>query len=170
MYPKWYQKGTTGHTQDTRDRSELEKALAGRLRVEETVGLVGLIEPEPVRQELVERHLAVGDEAGALGLAHARKGPPPVDRQLPADPILADVEGRRVALAHECDAPPGGRAAHRGHARLGVAGAVHRGLDALALRQLAERHDRIGLARVDDRLGAEPAGERESFGGDVDGD
>src|SRR5262245_61643315 len=46
---------------DTRDRSELEIALAGGLRVEEAVSLVGLIESEPVREELVERHLAVGD-------------------------------------------------------------------------------------------------------------
>src|SRR5206468_3066512 len=42
--------------------------------------------------------------------------------------------------------------------------------DALAVGEIAERRDRIDLLRVDDRLGAELASQRQPFGGDVDRD
>src|SRR6266508_4502295 len=121
-------------------------------------------------QEAVEGYPTVGDEARALRLAEAREGPRGVDRELSTDHVLADVEGRRVALADEGDPTPGGSAPNRGHARLRIAGAVHRGLDALAVGQLTERRDRIHLARVDDGLGAELPGERQALGGDIDRD
>src|SRR2546422_300738 len=94
-------------------------------------------------QEAVERYPAVGDEVRALRLAGAREGPRGVDCELSTDHVLADVEGRRVALADERDPTPGGSAPYRGHARLGIAGAVHRGLDALAVGQLGERDQRV---------------------------
>src|SRR5439155_5927167 len=142
----------------------------GGLRVEEAVGLLRLLEPEAVGEQTSEAHLAVGDELRALGLAHARERPRCVDRQLAPDQVLADVERRRVALADERHAAPGRGAAHRGHARVRVARAVHRRLDALAVRELADRGDRVRLLRVDDRLGAELARECQPLGGDVDRD
>ena len=93
-----------------------------------------------------------------------------MDRELAADHVLADVEGGRVALADEGHAAPRGGAPHRGHARVRITRAVHRGLDALAVRELAQCRDRIRLLRVHDRLGTDLAREREPLGGDVDRD
>ena len=44
-----------------------DDGLAGRLRVEEPVGFLGLLEPPAVREEPLHVHLPVGDELGALG-------------------------------------------------------------------------------------------------------
>src|SRR5206468_4366279 len=60
--------------------SEREHALARRLRVEEPVGFVRLLQAEAMRQQASERDSAIGDEARALRLAHAREGPRGVDR------------------------------------------------------------------------------------------
>src|SRR5262245_66029155 len=42
-----------------------DDGLAGRLRVEEPVGLLGLLEPPAVRDEPLHVHLPIGDELGA---------------------------------------------------------------------------------------------------------
>ena len=49
-----------------------DDGLAGRLGVEEPVGLLGLLEPPAVREEPLHVHVALGDELGALGLALLR--------------------------------------------------------------------------------------------------
>ena len=49
-----------------------DDGLAGRLRVEEPVGFLGLFEPLAVREEPLHVHVALGDELGALGLALLR--------------------------------------------------------------------------------------------------
>ena len=49
-----------------------DNGLAGRLRVEEPVGFLVLLEPPAVREEPLHVHLALGDELGALGLALLR--------------------------------------------------------------------------------------------------
>src|SRR5580704_7036036 len=112
-----------------------EHALAGRLAVEELVGLGGLAEAEAVGEQPPERDLPVGHETRALPLTHAAEGPRGDQGELLADEVAADVEGRGAALAHEAHPAPGGRALHRGHPRLGQPGAVHGGLRALAVSQ-----------------------------------
>src|SRR5262249_27474267 len=69
-----------------------DDGLAGRLRVEEPVGFLGLLEPPAVREEPLHVHLPVRDELGALGLALLRERPRPHQRYLPAQEIRADVE------------------------------------------------------------------------------
>src|SRR6266536_6497404 len=66
---------------------EAEDALAGRLGVEQLVGLRCLVEGEEVGQQLLERHLPIDDEAGALGLADRVEGPGAVERQLSVDDV-----------------------------------------------------------------------------------
>src|SRR6266850_1744966 len=117
-----------------------------------------------MRQQASEPDSAIGDEARALRLAHAREGPRGVDRELPPDHVLADIEGRRIALADERDTAPGGGAAHRGHA--GVHRAAEQG-GAEPDRSLAE--DRQGVAARDVQplqravRGAGAAGDRRAF-------
>src|SRR5262245_47550725 len=151
-------------------RSEDEDTLARGLGVEELVGLHGLIQLEVVREELLEGHAALDDEVGALLLAGGAERPRGVDRQLAAQHVLADVERGRAALAHEAHAPPGPRAAHRGHARGLLAGAVHRGLRALAVGQVVDGLDGIDLLRVQRLVGAHLLGQGQPLGSDVDGD
>jgi hypothetical protein len=59
-----------------------DDGLAGRLRVEEPVGFLGLLETPAVREESLHVHLPVGDELGALGLALLRERPRPHQRYL----------------------------------------------------------------------------------------
>src|SRR5438876_96184 len=116
-----------------------EYPLAGRLRVEEPVGVFRLLEREAMGEKALERELAACNETRAFFLADSAERPRGVDRELPPEHVLADVERRLVAFAHEADAPPGRGAAHGGDARVRVARAVHRRLDALAVGQRAER-------------------------------
>src|SRR5947209_14992090 len=147
-----------------------EYPLAGRLRVEEPVGVFRLLEREAVGEKALERELAACNETRAFFLADSAERPRGVDRELPPEHVLADVERRLVAFAHEAHAPPGRGAAHGGDARVRVARAVHRRLDALAVGQRAERADGVGLLRVDHGIGGELAGEREPVGDDVERD
>src|SRR5690349_20726243 len=98
--------------------SHQEDALAARLAVEEAVGLLGLVERPAMGEEAVDVDLAVGDEAGAFGLADGREGPGAHQRHLAAQEVVADVERHRVALADEADLAPGPDAAHGIGARL----------------------------------------------------
>src|SRR5205085_1470540 len=90
--------GLTSGRQDDR--------LAGRLRVEEPVGFLGLLEPPAMREELLHVHLPVGDELGAVGLALLRERPRPDQRYLPAQEIRADVERDLTPLADETSGAP----------------------------------------------------------------
>src|SRR4029434_2555265 len=91
------------------------------LRVgEEQIGFLRLLDAEAVGEQAVEPDLPIRDEARALRLADAREGQRGVERQLTVYHVLADIEGRRVALADEGHAAPGGRAPHRGHARVRI--------------------------------------------------
>ena len=83
-----------------------DDGLAGRLRVEEPVGFLGLLEPPAVREEPLHVHLPVGDELGALGLALLRERPRPHQRYLPAQEIRADVERDLTPLADETSGAP----------------------------------------------------------------
>ena len=83
-----------------------DDGLAGRLRVEESVGFLGLLEPPAVREEPLHVHLPVGDELGALGLALLRERPRPHQRYLPAQEIRADVERDLTPLADETGGAP----------------------------------------------------------------
>src|ERR1700756_5837127 len=78
-----------------------DDGLAGRLRVEEPVGFLGLLEPPAVGEEPLHVHLALGDELGALGLALLRERPRPHQRDLPTQEIRADVERDLTPLADE---------------------------------------------------------------------
>src|SRR5262245_47904404 len=98
-------------------------------------------------QKLLERDRTIGDEACALLLPDRAEGPRRHDRELLSDHVLADVEGGRIALAHEADAAPRAGALDGRHARLWIAGAVDGRLDALAVGQLAQRRHRIHRAR-----------------------
>src|SRR5262249_14505788 len=69
--------------------SEEEDALAGGLGVEEAVCLLGLIQVEPVGEDLLERNLAVRDEARALPLARGAEGPRRHQRELLPDHVAA---------------------------------------------------------------------------------
>src|SRR5206468_10031669 len=101
-----------------RIRLKDKNTLAGRLGIEQAIRLLRLPDREPVREQLPQRHLALGDEARALLLSHRRERPGRVDRELAPDHLLADVERRAAALAHERHAPPRVGATHGGHARL----------------------------------------------------
>src|SRR5581483_2572775 len=116
--------------------SEDEDALAGGLRVEQAIRLVRLLEPEAVGEQLLQRDLAVGDEARALLLARVRERPRGVDGELAPQHVLAHVDRRLPALAHEGHASPRAGRLQRAEAALGRAGAIHRRLRALAVSQL----------------------------------
>src|SRR5215471_2346987 len=147
---------------------EDEDAFAGGLRVEEAVGVFGLLEAPAMGEQLAQRHLAVGDEAGAFLLAGVGEGPGGVERDLAAEEILADFERHVVALTDEGDAAPRVGAAYGLRARLREARAVHRALRTVAVGQVVDRADGIGLAWVDRVLGAQIAGQRQPFRRDVD--
>src|SRR5215470_8508066 len=66
-----------------------DDGLAGRLRVEEPVGFLSLLEAPAVGEELLHVDLPVGDELGALGLALLRERPRPDQRHLPAQEVRA---------------------------------------------------------------------------------
>src|SRR5215468_5623595 len=87
--------------QDLLTSGRQDDGLAGRLRIEEPVSFLGLLEPPAVREEPFHVHLPVGDELGALGLALLRERPRPHQRYLPAQEILADVERDLATLADE---------------------------------------------------------------------
>src|SRR5207245_9168325 len=95
---------------------EYEYALACRLRVEEPVRFLRLLEVEAVREQAPEPDLPICDEARALRLTDAREGPRGMDRELAADHVLAAVEGGRVALAGAGHPGPRGVAPHHGQA------------------------------------------------------
>jgi len=90
-----------------------DDGLAGRLRVEEPVGFLGLFEPLAVREEPLHVHLPLGDELGALGLALLRERPRSHQRDLPAQEIRADVERDLTPLADETGGAPRAYGAHR---------------------------------------------------------
>ena len=83
------------------DLTTQDDGLAGRLRVEEPVGFLGLLEPPAVREQPFHVHVALGDELGALGLALLRERPRPHQRDRPAQEIRADVERDLIPLADE---------------------------------------------------------------------
>ena len=96
----------TGESSDLLTSGRQDDGLAGRLRVEEPVGFLGLLEPPAVRDEPLHVHLALGDELGALGLALLRERPRPHKRDLPAQEIRADVERDLTPLADETGGAP----------------------------------------------------------------
>src|SRR5215831_12735616 len=90
-----------------------DDGLASRLRVEEPVVFLGLLEPPAVREEPLHVHVALGDELGAFGLALLGERPRPHQRHLPAQEIRADVERDLTALADETGGAPRAYGAHR---------------------------------------------------------
>src|SRR4029453_1005933 len=72
--------------------------LARRLRVEELVGFLRLVEPPAMREELLHVDAPVGHELGALGLALLRERPRAHQRHLPAQEVRAHVERHLAAL------------------------------------------------------------------------
>src|ERR671918_2580426 len=114
-------------------RSEQEHALAGRLGVEQSIGLGRLIEGVAMGEQALDVDLAIGDEARALGLDHAREGPGADHSQLLPDHVAADVDRDAAALANQAHRAPGAGRADRGRARGLGAGAVEREVDALAV-------------------------------------
>src|SRR5215468_9972127 len=103
-----------------------DDGLAGRLRVEELVGLLGLVEPPAVREELLHVDLPVGDELGALGLALLRERPRAHQRYLPPQEILADVERDLTPLSDETGSAPRAYGAHGRSAGVRRRGSVER--------------------------------------------
>src|SRR5260221_1629327 len=94
-------------------------------------------------EQLVDRDLAVGDEAGAFRLPRRREGPGTDDGQLLAQHVTADVERHAVALADEAHRSPGPRALYgdqpSGRRARGVEGEV----GAKAAGQILDRSDGI---------------------------
>src|SRR5688572_4065640 len=88
---------------------EHEHALARRLRIEQPIRLLRLVDLEAMGEQLLERDLAVCDEARAFLLTHRGEGPRGVHGELAAEHVLADVDRRLPALAHEGDAAPRAR-------------------------------------------------------------
>src|SRR5262249_9667968 len=120
-----------------------DDGLAGRLRVEEPVGFLGLLEPPAVREEPLHVHLPLGDELGALGLALLRERPRPHQRDLPAQQIRADVERDLTPLADETGGAPRAYGAHCRGTGVRRRGGVERLVRALAVGELAYRRDRV---------------------------
>lgn len=60
---------------DARDSRWQDDALAGCLRIEYAVGLLGLVELPAVRKQLVDGDVVVGHELGAFGLTVRRERP-----------------------------------------------------------------------------------------------
>src|SRR5262245_65998313 len=110
-----------------------DDGLAGRLRVEEPVGFLGLLEPPAVREEPLHLHLPLGDELGALGLALLRERPRPHQRDLPAQEIRADVERDLTAHADETGGAPRAYGAHGRGTGVRRRGGVERLVRALAV-------------------------------------
>src|SRR4029079_16363045 len=93
---------------------EDEDALAGGLRVEEAIGLVGLRKPEAVGEETLQRDATLHDEPRAFLLDQRAEGPRGVERQLAPEEVGAHVEGHLVPFPDEADPAPGpGRARRR---------------------------------------------------------
>ena len=113
---------------------------------------------------------AIGDEARALRLDHAREGPGADHRELLSDHVPADVDGHAAALADEADRAPGAGRADRGGARRLGAGAVEGQIDALAVGQLLERGDGIVGRRVEHGLGSHLLGQGPALGRGVERD
>ena len=90
----------------------MDHAFARGLRIEQPVRFLGLLELPAVREEAVDVDAAIGDVAGAVGLADGREGPRADQRDLPAQQIVADVQGDGVAFADEAGLAPGAHAAH----------------------------------------------------------
>src|SRR5262249_57141585 len=94
------------------EQSEREDALAGQPLVEPPERLLGLVEPELVADQPLQRHLPLDDEARALREADRAERARAVDGQLLVDDVAADVEGGRPAEPAEADPPPPPRPAH----------------------------------------------------------
>ena len=86
-----------------------DHALAHGLLVEHLVGALGFVELEAVRDELGERQLVLGDEAGAVGLADLAQGTsrryscsladkrPQIRARRPREPEQARTTGQLLA-------------------------------------------------------------------------
>src|SRR6516165_545477 len=149
----------TGESSDLLTSGRQDDGLAGRLRVEEPVGFLGLLEPPAVREEPLHVHLALGDELGALGLALLRERPRPHQRDLPAQEIRADVERDLAPLADETGGAPRAYGAHGRGTGVRRRGGVERLVRALAVRQLGNRRDHVVRRGIDHLGGAELPGE-----------
>src|SRR5262245_4386386 len=160
----------TGESSDLLTSRRQDDGLAGRLRVEEPVGFLGLLEPPAVREEPLHVHLPLGDELGALGPALLRERPRPHQRDLPAQEIRADVERDLTPLADVTGGAPRAYGPHGRGTGVRRRGGVERLVRALAVRQLGNRRDHV-VRRGIDHLGyAELPGKLASLGCDVDGD
>ena len=147
--------------------SEREHALARRLRVEEPVGFVRLLQAEAMRR--------AGVRAGTLrsAMKRAHSAWPTLEKVHEAwivscRRIMSWLMSKVVVLPSPTNAtrPPGGRrCAPRPRAASGLPGAVHRGLRHLR-RAVSSRSAATGSVSVAliDRLGAERAGERQPLG------
>src|SRR5260221_6185176 len=94
-------------------------------------------------EQLVDRDLAVGDEAGAFRLPRRREGPGPDDGELLAQHVAADVERHAVALADEAHRSPGPRTLY-GHQPSGRrARGVEGEIGAESVGQILDRRDGI---------------------------
>src|SRR5262249_22515177 len=62
------------NSQSSRSRRQ-DHALARALGIEQAIGLLGLVEPPLVREQLLHVNVVVGHELRALGLALRREGP-----------------------------------------------------------------------------------------------
>src|SRR5262249_22769155 len=118
---------------------EHEDALAGRLRIEEPVGVGGLGELEAMREKPLERHPTFDDELRALLLDQRAEGPRGVERQLAAEEVPADVEGNLVSLADEADPAPCPSRTDGRETSVGVPGTVERGIRSLPVGEGLQR-------------------------------
>src|SRR5499427_9607063 len=166
----WLNALTIGAASGPLTSGRQDDGLAGRLRVEEPVGFLGLLEPPAVREQPLHVDLPVGDELSALGLALLRERPRPHQRYLPAQEILADVERDLTPLADETGGAPRAYGAHGRGTGVRRRGGVERLVRALAVGELGNRRDHVVRRGIDHLGGAELLGKLASLGGDVDGE
>src|SRR5262249_13163465 len=90
----------------------IENAFARRLRVEQPICFLRLLEVPAMSEETVHLDPAVRYEARAFGLTDGGKSPRADQRDLPAQQVIAHVQCHVVTLTDEAGLAPRSNAAH----------------------------------------------------------
>ena len=118
-------------------------------------------------EHTIHRDLAVGNKAGAVGLADGVESPGRQNGELLADHIRTDVDGDVIAFPDKADGPPGTRAAHRSDARVRRRTAIEGQIRAFAVRQLFDRRNRLLGFRINGDVSPERLRQPQALGTDV---
>src|SRR3954449_8427717 len=116
----------------------INHALPRSLRIEQLVRFFCLIQFPPMREQMIDIDLAVGNEPRARRLTHGGKSPGADQRHLPAQQIGTDIECDAVAFADEARFAPRAHTAHRLRARRWRRRCVQRSVRATTMREIAD--------------------------------